>query len=176
MKDAQADVVLVTGFGSFPGVPDNPTAHLARAVHGLVVGDCRIEGHVLPVSFARGPQAAIELAQRHQVRLVVGLGVAVARNQVCVERVGVRVQHDRVDVDGATACGLVGPDRVAATLDTERLAQALGAELSDDAGRYVCNAWLYRVAQTLPVPVGFVHVPPAGLAPQRLLDGIRALL
>jgi pyrrolidone-carboxylate peptidase len=58
----------------------------------------------------------------------------------------------------------------------DRLARALGAVLSDDAGRYVCNAWLHRVASALDVPVGFVHVPAEGIAAERLLDGISALI
>jgi pyrrolidone-carboxylate peptidase len=57
-----------------------------------------------------------------------------------------------------------------------RLAEALGATCSDDAGGYVCNAWLHRVASTLAVPVGFVHVPAEGLPPDRLLHGLSALL
>jgi hypothetical protein len=65
---------------------------------------------------------------------------------------------------------------VDATIDVHRLALALGANVSDDAGRYVCNAWLYRVARGFPAPVGFVHVPPSGLDPAILLAGLRALL
>ncbi len=167
--------VLVTGFGSFPGVASNPTEALARAVDGARVHGVPVVGRVLPVSFRRGPDEAIAWARAVDARLVVGLGVAVSRAEVCVERVGVRVLEGRPDADGETACLLDGPERVVATLDTARLAAALGATLSDDAGRYVCNAWLYRVTAALPVPVGFVHVPPAGLAPARLLAGLEAL-
>jgi pyrrolidone-carboxylate peptidase len=132
---------------------------------------------VLPVSWRRGPDLAIARARELDAALVVGLGVAVSRAAVCVERVGVRVERGMPDVDGRTDPLLDGPPEVRATLDTERLATALGATLSDDAGRYVCNAWIYRVTQALDgVPVGFVHVPSAGLAPQALLDALGALV
>ncbi|MEZ4235697.1 MAG: hypothetical protein R3F59_05945 [Myxococcota bacterium] len=169
-------VVLVTGFGPFPGTPRNPTARTARAVDGALVLGHRVRGLVLPVSFQRGPDAAIEAARTLSARLVVGLGVANARTAVCVERVGVRVPAGSADVDGRTDSLLDGPDEVRATLDTACLATALGATLSDDAGRYVCNAWLYRVAHALEVPVGFVHVPAAGIEPRRVLEGVTALL
>ena len=168
--------MLVTGFGSFPGVPENPTERLARAVDGARVAGATVIGRVLPVSYARGPDLAIALAREHGVALVVGTGVAVSRPEVSVERVGRRVVEGACDVDGATICGLSDAELVPATLDVERLARALGAVLSDDAGRYVCNAWLHRVASALDVPVGFVHVPAEGIAAERLLDGISALL
>jgi pyroglutamyl-peptidase len=172
----EAVKVLVTGFGSFPGVPENPTARLARAVDGARIGEATVIGRVLPVSYARGPALAIELAREHGVALVVGTGVAVTRPGVTVETVGRRVLEGACDVDGASLCGLSDDELVAATLDVRRLAAALGATLSDDAGRYVCNAWLHRVASELAVPVGFVHVPAEGIDAERLLDGISALI
>ncbi len=168
--------VLVTGFGSFPGVSTNPTERVAQAVDGQTVGGVRIIGRVLPVSFERGPSRAIALANELAPRLVLGLGVA-GRPTICVERRGVRwAWSPTVDVDGGHECLLEGPDEIEATLDTQRLAEALEATLSDDAGDYVCNAWLYRVAQALDVPVGFVHVPPSGISVERLLSGIAALV
>lgn len=169
--------VLVTGFGPFPGTPHNPTDALCRSVTGLRVGDHELRGVVLPVSYRRGPDAAIAeaLALGPDLALVLGLGVAGARSGVWVERTARRVDAGPLDVDGRSDAALSGPDEVRATLDVDRLAEALGAGLSDDAGRYVCNAWLYRVAQAVPAPVGFVHVPPAGLALATLLAGIAAI-
>lgn len=170
-------IVLVTGFGPFPGVDDNPTAALARAVDGATAGTARVVGRVLPASYVRAPDETVRLAREVGAALVVGTGVAVRRSVVCVERVAVRYSLGAPDVDGDTAgCGADGPERVAATIGCAHLAQALGADLSDDAGEYVCNAWLYRVVRALDVPVGFVHVPPEGLAPRRLLDALGTLV
>ena len=167
--------VLVTGFGAFPGVPVNPTAQIARAVDGVRMGPVEVTGIVLPVSFQRGPELAIERARSLPASLVIGLGVAVNRDRVWVEQCAVRVTQSRPDVDGVCATGLEGPERVLASLDVTCLVDALGAERSDDAGRYVCNAWLYQVSHSLDCPVGFVHVPPAGLDPSALLGAIAAL-
>lgn len=168
--------VLVTGFGPFPGMSDNPTARLVRALDGLQIGRATVIGRVLPVSYRRGPEQAVRLARDHRAVLVVGTGVAASRANVCVERLAVRVAVGRPDVDGAVDTGLSGADEVHASLDTAALARALGAVASDDAGRYVCNAWLHHVASALDVPVGFVHVPAAGIPVERMVDGIRALI
>ena len=167
--------ILVTGFGPFPGVDDNPTAALARAVDGQHLGEVEVVGRVLPVSFARGPDLAISVAREVGAELVVGLGVAVKRSQVEVETVAVCAWSESPDVDGVCDAALSGPNEVRATLDTMRLADALGAGLSSDAGRYVCNAWLYRVTSALDVPVGFVHVPSEGMPVETLLRGLASL-
>jgi pyrrolidone-carboxylate peptidase len=128
------------------------------------------------VSYRRGPQQAIRLARELEVVLVVGFGVAKGRPTVCVERRGVRVEQGSADVDGEVLTGMDGPEEITATADTELLLEALQAQPSDDAGRYVCNAWLYEVTRALSVPVAFVHVPEQGLPPERALQALGRLV
>lgn len=166
--------VLLTGFGPFPGVPENPSAALVRALDGRRVRGVVLRGLVLPVSYARGPALALAVAHATGAAAVIGFGVSGRASGLEVERRAVRAAHpDLPDVDGVTLAELgPGPETTPATLDADALARALGAVRSDDAGRYVCNAWLYRVSRALPVPVGFVHVPTAGADPDELLDGL----
>lgn len=181
--------LLVTGFGPFLDVVDNPSGALARAVDDaalsglcdrvfplLDAGPVRIVGRTLRVSYADAPAEAVRLAWELGAIAVVGCGVAVSRPRVSVERVGRRRCGPGADVDGNVLAALApdgAPDEVPATLCVDALAAALDGEVSDDAGGYVCNAWLYRVARALPgVPVGFVHVPAAGIAPERLIAAI----
>lgn len=165
----------MTGFGPFPGVPTNPTAQLARQVDGRSVCGVQVVGRVLEVSWQAGPDAAIAAAREVGAERVVGLGVAMNRAGVEVETVAFCASNGAPDVHGLCDAGLSGPAEVRATLDTERLAAALDATLSRDAGRYVCNAWLYRVTSALDVPVGFVHVPASGMTAERLLRGLASL-
>jgi pyroglutamyl-peptidase len=166
--------VLLTGFGPFPGVPENPSAALVRAVDGRRVRGVVLRGLVLPVSYARGPALALAVARTTGAAAVIGFGVSARATGLEVERRAVRAARpDLADVDGHALTDLgPGPDTTPATLDADALARALGAVRSDDAGRYVCNAWLYRVSRALPVPVGFVHVPADGADPDELLDGL----
>lgn len=168
--------VLITGFGAFPGVPRNPSAELVRALEGRRLGEHTLHPLVIPVSWTRGPECTVAAARELGAGLVVGVGVAMERPTVTVERRARCRWSASPDADGLACDGLEGPADVPATLDVERLAEALGAGLSEDAGDYVCNTWLYRVSQALEVPVGFVHVPAHGLEPERLIDGVRALV
>jgi len=172
-------MILVTGFGAFSDAPTNPAETLVRRLTGRRVLGETVLCQVLPVSYWRGPGEALALAALLQPRLVVGVGVAVRRSVVSVE-VTARPETDpeKPDVDGQIPGHLKpGPDQVRATVDVSRLAQALDAELSEDAGDYVCNAWLYRVVLGLPqVPVGFVHIPPTGLDPDLMMRGLAALI
>lgn len=134
-------------------------------------------GVELPVRFLEGPDLAVAWARSCGARWVVGLGVASRRDRVSVERFATRATCGRPDIDGFAppTCG-DGPEHVPASLDPVALARALDAELSDDAGGYVCNAWLYRVTLALPeARVGFVHLPPAGLAPEALRRALAAM-
>lgn len=168
--------VLVTGFGSFPGVSENPTESLALELDGQRIGEHEIWGVVLPVSYDRGPAQAIRLARELRADLVIGFGVAVTREQVCVERRAVHVAEGERDNDGQIAAMTPGPFEVLSTLDAEGLALVLGGSVSEDAGRYVCNAWLYKVADALDVPVGFVHIPASGVTAAEVLDALRRWL
>ncbi len=167
---------MVTGFGPFLDVTDNPSGRLAASVDGAEVNGWRVVGVVLPVSYSRGVTRTIATARAYRAGLVVGLGVDDSRDGVYVEQVSYAGGDGILsDVDGVVRDPADGERR--ATVDPRRLADAIGAQLSDDPGRYVCNGWLYDVSGALPdVPVGFVHMPPSGLARQRLLDGLAALV
>jgi len=168
--------ILITGFGSFPGVAVNPTEALARALDGVRFDDHEIRAAVIPVSYDRGPAEAIQLARNFGAELVIGFGVAASRSGVCVERRAVFVDEGNPDNDGECRAMTPGPEEVLSTLDVGGLAAALGASISEDAGRYVCNAWLYKVTDALDIPVGFVHVPAAGVAPDDVVDALRRWL
>jgi pyroglutamyl-peptidase len=168
-------VILVTGFGPFGAVVDNPSGRLARAVDGATVAGQSVVGRTLPVSWYRGPAETIAWARQLRPTLVLGFGVATSRNGVDVESIGCPGgDGETPDADGVIRDVEEGAPR-AASIDVRRLAIALDARISLDAGRYLCNGWLYQVLGALPdTPVGFVHVPPQGLDPDRLLHAIES--
>ena len=167
--------VLITGFGPFPGVADNPSARLARALDGRVEGGVRFVGEVLPVSYRRAPAQTLRLIDAHKACAVLGTGVDVRAAALRVESQGSCHPVGRVDVEGQTLTPLQGPATVAAPWSAP-LAEALGVALSTDAGRYVCNAWLYQVARRAAVPVSFLHLPPAGASPDAIASAVASRL
>ena len=109
-------MILVTGFGPFRTVQENPSAALARALHGQRIGDERIVAHVLPVSFARGPQMAVAMARTLRPSLILGFGVS-RRVRTEVECIGRNHVGSGPDVDGEAPPDLgPGPATLDATL------------------------------------------------------------
>lgn len=166
--------ILVTGFGPFGELLENPSGALARAVDGRQVQGVRVRGLELPVSYTAAPGLTAEAAKG--VRLVVGLGVAQNREGVQVERRA----HGRpvgLDVNGVCPEALFGPKSLETDVDVEAFAAALGGTVSLDAGSYVCNAWLYTALRDLDVPAVFVHIADAdALSADRLVSALEVLL
>lgn len=160
--------ILVTGFEPFGGDGINASGEAM----GLLVtrfDDPTVDlvAALLPVSFTRAPQVLRALIERHRPDAVVAVGEAGGRAAVTPELVAVNDQVARIpDNDGARPEGPIdeGPWRLPTRLDAPALVAAvkalgLPAELSEDAGRFVCNA-VFRTALTaFDGPAGFVHVP-----------------
>ncbi len=170
--------VVVAGFGSFDDVVNNPSSAIATALDECVFDGVRIFGREMPVSYARSVDVCeMWVDSNHAVGLV-GIGVAMRRERVTVERTGVLPSPTaREDVDGRTppVFPADSPKTVASSVDVHHFARMLDAEVGDDAGDYVCNAWLYQVRLRVDVPVVFVHVPPMGLDSGRLLTAIHSV-
>jgi pyrrolidone-carboxylate peptidase len=126
-------------------------------------------GLVLEVSHRTAHVQTLQMIQAHQPDLVLGFGVAVDRLEVTVERFAWRKLGERPDVNGEVLPLPNGPGRLNVSVPAQQLADALGGQVSVDAGNYVCNGWLYRMLLSAPdACIGFVHLPPAGLAPVML--------
>ncbi len=167
--------VLVTGFGPFLDVRDNPSARVALAVDGRVANNAVLHGRALPVTYDGGPAETVAFAEALDAHVVIGVGVDRRTTTVDVETRAYNIGAG-ADILGQTPRILEvgGPPIVYSNVDAVVFASALGARVDDDAGRYVCNAWLYTVGRAL-LPrrrVVFVHVPAAGLDPDRLTAAI----
>ncbi|MFT5683775.1 MAG: pyroglutamyl-peptidase [Myxococcota bacterium] len=169
--------VLVMGFGPFLTITDNPAARVAREIDGLTRGGVVFVGRIMPVSFDRAVSETLAAVEEIRPIALVGIGVARSRSVVTIEAIGRNIADGETpDVDGQCRVQLEsdGPDQRAVTLPSLQLASRLGAVVGYDAGRYVCNAWLYQMLQTSHsgLPTGFIHIPPAGLQASRLADAL----
>lgn len=162
--------LLITGFGPFPTVPDNPSARLARRL-AASPRLRRLLGHapdclVLETRYdALDTQLAPALARGPSAVLMIG--VAARRSRVCVEARAVnRVSRLFPDASGAVGRFLAfepdGPAQrrspAAAQVRIALRRAGLDAAASRDAGRYLCNASYYRVLAT-GRPAAFLHIP-----------------
>lgn len=182
---------LLTGFGPFPGVEQNPTQQVVERL-----ADCRkrkgCELHclVLPTEYGRADELFVESIQRLQPAYILCLGVA--------RTAWLRPERRAHNLDSATlpdAAGHVqrgpieagGRDSLPSTLALKEIRAALLAagypvKYSDDAGGYLCNHIFYRACSAAlglkPRPrCGFIHVPPADALPlDRLEQAVRIMI
>lgn|GEM_PF-1381242 len=156
---------LVLGFTAFGEVVHNPSECLARAVDNTRSARWSITGRSMPVSYRRCVEHTARLVAELNPHLVLGVGVAMQRDHIALERWGRAVcSRLQPDVDGRTAPWRNGPGIRPARLPVDRMARAANIRVSDDCGTYVCNAWLYTVLGALGehLQVGFLHVPGGG--------------
>ncbi|WP_422038133.1 peptidase C15 [Roseibium sp.] len=163
--------ILVTGFSPFPGAPVNPTRQLmARLPRRLGKHQFGIEFvfKVLPTTWAGRQEVTSGLRREIRPDAIVHFGVDGTRRTMNIETRAVnratRVRPDAAGVslakpelggasERARASGL--PAR--ALRDAARTAGA-PANLSTDAGTYLCNATLWDSIGS-GIPSIFIHVP-----------------
>ncbi len=163
--------ILITGFGAFPGMPDNPTSDLVRSLPRRLMG-LKVHYRVLPVSWEHSAEhlsRAIDLVVPHLVLLC---GVSHQESCVHLEMQAWNRLDGRPDASGELRLpGPIDPTRPMTHVRTchwpiEDFVKGLrskghDAKSSKDPGRYLCNHTFYS-AFDMPAPagVGFLHIAP----------------
>ena len=165
--------LLLTGFGPFPGVPVNASGELvarlgpaARKAHpGL-----KVHTTTLPTVWLLGPDHARAAIERIRPDIVIHFGVSAQATGFVIERAGTNACAAIADAGGElprlAVLDINGPDQRCTTLPVGAIvlaltARGLPATTSEDAGKYLCNAVLYRSLGLAdgPAMTGFVHIP-----------------
>ena len=174
--------ILITGFGSFPGTPYNPTPELVERLTHLrrpALADVARIGHVFPVTYQAVDHALPDLLRRHRPDALLMFGLAARTPCVRIEtRARNAVTMLWPDANGGTRGGRTiasGADDMHFGPHTLRLLRAaratrIDARLSHDAGRYLCNYLCWRALEAArdgraPRLAAFVHVPLVARAP-----------
>lgn len=185
-------LILVTGFGPFEEVEENPSGRLAERLDADPPPRVEIASRILPVSF-RGAGSEIDAAltalepRRPDAMLLMGVYKKGERFRL-ERRATTALKAGRPDVLGleAEALSIAEAPDLETGLDVDALVAALegaGAtdvEVSEDAGGYVCER-AYRHAMErgveLTIPTIFLHVPPIKrLGLDQQLRPVRALV
>jgi len=174
--------VLITGFGPFPGVADNPSSWLVETLatqHSAP--DFKLDARILPTEWENVAliQRLYETVQPH---VMIHFGVSEHLPVFAIERSAHNRVAQRADARGATPEGRMisegGPTRFDTPFPAAKLAahlrrRGVAARTSRSAGAYLCNFlyyhsldWAFR-QETVP-PVLFVHIPPLSKAPGSL--------
>ncbi|MBB1508703.1 pyroglutamyl-peptidase I [Tessaracoccus sp. MC1756] len=160
--------ILVSGFEPFGGDAANASGDAVREL-GATWSNPSVELHtvILPVSFDRAPEALAASIEAVRPDAVICVGEAGGRPLVTPERWAVNERRARIpDNDGAQPSGPIDDlvPRLPSRLDVDGIVRAVraagvAAEVSDDAGRYVCNATFRAALTCFDGPAGFLHVP-----------------
>ncbi len=166
--------VLLTGFEPFGSNGVNPSEMLVRSLDGRVIAGLLVVARVLPVETRTLRDRVAAAIAETAPEAVVGTGYAPGRASLALERVGLNV----ADFEIADAAGVHrrnepiepgGPDARFATVPNDEIVGAWAAlgipgYVSNSAGTYLCNQWLYETlgllaARATGTPAGFVHLP-----------------
>ncbi len=180
MSDASDPVrVLVTGFGPFPGVPHNASSSLALALQeSPVAANVKVATAIIPVVWATAKLTVRKTTARFQPHAILHFGVSKRSAAFEIETRAYNMSGRREDHAGEVRRmrSLVrsGQPVLYATLPPRDLLRALrkngiAAALSEDAGRYLCNAlfyWSLHDGERDGRLVSFVHMPAFGAGPE----------
>lgn len=167
-----APFLLVTGFGGFEDVVDNPSGELALRLGRRP----DVTGIQLPVSFARAPDAleGALAALPDPPAGILSMGVHPGSGFRIERQARAELSSDRPDMDGEVGTSLGWSGAALETgVDVEGLAQRIegagaAVSVSMDAGRYVCEC-VFRQGllhgRRLDIPALFLHVPPIEVMP-----------
>lgn len=170
--------ILVTGFGPYPGTPENPSEHLVRALaerNARPPAGTSLTTHILPTSWTEVARLMPAMLAEEQPDVAIHFGHAAKARGFRLEEVARNRTAAMADVDGRlparTLIAAQGPRllRTDVPLDTLQLrlrALALSTELSQNAGNYLCNnvyylSMTYAKGRLRPALSLFVHIPPA---------------
>ena len=171
--------LLVTAFEPFNGGTINPSQLILEQLQAT--SGVELIKVLLPVEFKATTNILKQLLQEHQPDVVISLGQAGNRPEICVERIAVNLDcvrssdgtRELADNAGDKPVDIPiaedGPTAYFATLPVWELVEAIKARdvagaASYSAGTYVCNHVMYtvlhEVAEHYPaMKAGFIHVP-----------------
>lgn len=168
--------ILITGFGPFPGAPNNPTIKLVRALARTkrpAFAGVTLVSHVFNTSYAAVDRELPQLIARHKPDALLMFGLHGRARTVRIETRARNALALLPDASGKVlGRGVIEPQapssRAMPMPAQELLAAARSARvpavLSRDAGRYLCNYLCWRASVAAagggPRLAAFVHVPP----------------
>lgn len=178
--------VLVTGFEPFDGERVNPSAEVARQLHGVEIRGQRVVGGLLPCVFGAALRELARLIKVHRPLLVICVGQAGGRDAITPERVAINIDDARIpDNAGRQPVDRPvvrrGPAAYWSGLPVKAIvaelkARGIPASISQTAGTYLCNhvfyGLMYLLRRQRGVRGGFIHVP---YLPEQAPPGVPSL-
>ncbi|MFN3351357.1 pyroglutamyl-peptidase I [Pseudorhodoplanes sp.] len=187
--------ILVTGFGPFPGAPDNPTGKLVQTLADGPLSqthDAVVTAHVFTTRYDTVDRTLPQLLADLRPDALLMFGLAIRSRAIRIEcraRNTISATPDEGGFSpGPSPIDETASPSLAVRAPVEHLLAALQrdglpARLSRDAGAYLCNYSLWHATRAAAQPDGpriaaFIHVPPvsARMPAERMLGAGHTLL
>lgn len=182
--------ILLTAFNAFGDLPENPSQVLIEryaTLRGLSLAG-GLFTRVLDTSYRSAELQIVELLEILHPDVLLMFGVAQGSQRLRIERRAINRDHAGIpDNSGELRIDHqidpYGAPEFSSTFPAEQLLQVLRtacipADLSDDAGTFVCNHTLYSALRhiitfELPTKCGFIHIPlPADMSPGKRSESL----
>ncbi len=184
--------ILLTGFGPFPGAPENPTGALVRALARQSLPYVTVNAHVFATKYKTVDRSLPRLLDAFKPHAVIMFGLASRSRALRIETLARNRISPFPDAAGFTR----GPCEIEASMPRVLKVRApvagvlralertgLPARLSHNAGDYLCNYTLWHATRATNKAGGvelsaFIHVPSLSLrvTPDALLAAGEAIL
>lgn len=161
--------ILVTGFEPFGQDTENASGAVVERLRGFEWDPgLEVVTSILPVTWSGSAPAFLRAIETHHPDAVLAVGEAGGRALVTPERRARNIGHGRIpDNDGAPRPAAPldeGPEFLESRIDPASLVAAIRsvsvpAEVSDDAGAFLCNAVYRALLHETNLPGTFIHVP-----------------
>jgi|GEM_PF-647321 len=171
-QSSSQQIVLLTGFGPFLNVTNNPTQTIVKQLNNSNLGNATIYSIVLPVSFDESISKMSETIDQIGPDLIISLGLEQESRSIHLELFGanikrVQLSNGRWSLPHFIVFGkkLFYPSTLPLIkIKNNLLKNDIPTELSMGAGTYVCNSVFYQTQLYLDganqdIPMGFVHLP-----------------
>ena len=175
MAETKQKTVLVTGFGPFGEHKVNASWMAVKELERLwedrspELKSYALKTREVRVAYSYVLNSLDRIYEECCPNLCVHVGVS-PYSTITLERRGKNQGYRHLDVDGRRpftgTCVENAPEEIATQFDLEGVCEALSGrqgvefDISEDAGRYLCDFIYYKSLHMNKCPVLFVHVPP----------------
>lgn len=186
MGSEKKPTIIITGFGPFGEHSVNASwVAVQNLKRRNLLPHLNVHIQEIPVDYQEVSQIVPNLWKEKNPQLVVHVGVSGMANKITVEQRGNNTGYERMDVKGqrpkkkccindGEECILSGIDMSQVCDEINKAENELEAEVSHDAGRYLCDFSFYTSLSIDRSRSAFIHVPPLGqpYSEDQLGDGL----
>lgn len=187
-----ANVLLISGFGPFAGMPDNPSWKAVEPLHDTMIAGLDVRVIEVPVVWDTSLPTFFDEYFRLKPVIAIAAGVAMGEQVIRLEATARNYATGTDEAADPWPTGKIdpsGPDKYKALMPLQALRPAMEAKgyptaISDNAGDFLCNYLFYGLMKQLTaenpeqhILGGFIHVPgPEVVSTEKMTEAFKLVI